>query len=214
MKHLEERVTRIEITLAELIEAQKHTEQRVEELIAAQNTLTLQLAALTERVDKIDMRLRRVEIRLDKVVDDHLEARYGRNAHSFVGRLLRNLKVLDSQELEERYLEAYLTDDELVDASLLDLRLGGRLRHHPDAPEVWLAVEVSAIVDLNDVERAQRRAALLRKAGLRAIPTVAGEEITEDAEAAAVASAVFVLQNGRRANWEQAVSAALQEDRP
>jgi len=43
-------------------------------------------------------------------------------------------------------------------------------------------VEVSAVVERHDVERAQRRAAALRCAGYRAIPTVAGEQVTAEAE--------------------------------
>ena len=41
---------------------------------------------------------------------------------------------------------------------------------HPE----WLAMKVSSVIDRDDVERARRRADLLRRAGFDAIPAVAG----------------------------------------
>ena len=227
----EQRIGRMETALAELAQAQARTEQRVEELAQAQarteqriDRVEIALAELaqaqarteqglrelTQVVIGIEKRLQKVEIRLGKLVGDNLEEHYRKNAHAYLGRFLRNIKVVNSQELESA-LEEHLTDAELDDAALLDVRVQGRIRHHPDTPEILLAMEVSAVVDRADVERAQRRAALLRKAGLPAIATVAGEEITQGGEEIARASHVFVLQNGHRMNWEQAVASIIGE---
>jgi hypothetical protein len=72
-----------------------------------------------------------------------------------------------------------------------------------------LAVEASAVVDRNDVERAQRRAALLRRVGYRAIPTVAGEQTTAGAEEALCPGHVLLVQDGRPRFWETALAAVL-----
>jgi chromosome segregation ATPase len=222
--HIEQRLGRVEIALAELAQAQARTEKRVEELAQAQARTEKRLEELaqaqahTEKrlddlirvVDGIEKRLHKVEIRLDRLVGDNLEERYRKNAYAFLGRNLRNIKVITAQELESR-LEEHLTDAEVADAALLDVLVQGKIRHHPTTSEVLLAIEVSAVVDRADVERALRRAALLRKAGLLAIPTVAGEEITAGAEESARTSSVFVLQNGRQVNWEQAVASIVGE---
>ncbi len=65
----------------------------------------------------------------------------------------------------------------------LDLLVCGPPRQRPDVLEVWPAAEISAVVDQGDVERAQRRAEHLRRAGYRAIPVVAGERLTRGAKA-------------------------------
>jgi hypothetical protein len=84
--------------------------------------------------------------------------------------------------------------------------LRGNVRQHPDNPEVWLALEVSAIVDRLDVERAQRRAALLQKAGYMAVPAAAGEEATAGGAEMARVNHVLLVQNGRQPYWEEALS--------
>ena len=89
----------------------------------------------------------------------------------------------------------------------LDLLVRGRLRGAADEPEVWLAVEVSAVVNGHDVERASRRARLLRKAGFPAIPVAAGEEITEDAEDLAKIERVALMRDGSILFWEEALEA-------
>jgi chromosome segregation ATPase len=210
VEELAQAQARTEQRVEELAQAQARTEQRVEELAQAQARTEQGLRDLTQVVIGIEKRLQKVEIRLGKLVGDNLEEHYRKNAHAYLGRFLRNIKVVNSQELESA-LEEHLTDAELDDAALLDVRVQGRIRHHPDTPEILLAMEVSAVVDRADVERAQRRAALLRKAGLPAIATVAGEEITQGGEEIARARHVFVLQNGHRMNWEQAVAAIIGE---
>jgi hypothetical protein len=83
----------------------------------------------------------------------------------------------------------------------------GRPRLAPEASDVWLAIEVSARVDRGDVERARRRAGLLRRVGLRAVPVVAGEALTEGARHEAHRLAVAVVEEGRAENWDEALTA-------
>ena len=71
---------------------------------------------------------------------------------------------------------------------------------------MYLAVEVSVVVDKEDVRRADRRAELLRKAGLTAMPVVAGEDLTDGGERQAQAWKIPVLQNGRVLLWGDALT--------
>jgi hypothetical protein len=77
--------------------------------------------------------------------------------------------------------------------------------------ELWLAVEVSYIVDQNDVMRAAARAALLRKAGLPAIPVAAGKRLTQGASALATESRVVLVQDGSLVGWDDALQDASGE---
>jgi hypothetical protein len=98
---------------------------------------------------------------------------------------------------------------ELDDVLALDLLVQGRPREQPDLGDIWLAVEVSAVIDRGDVERVQRRAAQLRKAGLRAVPLVAGEALTQGATELLREAPVVLLLDGRSDGWETALAALV-----
>jgi len=127
-----------------------------------------------------------------------------RRAGAYFGPLLRRVRVVSPIEIEDD-LEAHLSAKEFRDLLQLDLLIRGQPRHLPDAPQVWLAVEVSGIIYPHDVERAQRRAGALRRAGLRAIPTVAGEGVVEEAEEEARTGKVPLLRDGYARFWEEAL---------
>jgi len=183
-KQSEHRLGRLEATVQKLAEAQARTEQAVSELVGSHKRLFDQASQLRGH---------------------DLERRYRENAGVFWGRWLRPVEVLSPNEVRE-VLEAHLSEDEVEDVMRLDVLARGRVRRAPESPPVWLAVEVSAVIDQNDVERARRRAALLRRAGYRAIPVVAGEQWTEGAEAAAAEAPLVVLQDGRSTGWDEALA--------
>ncbi|MDW8101008.1 MAG: hypothetical protein RML36_16160, partial [Anaerolineae bacterium] len=185
----------------ELAEAQRRTEQRVEELAEAQRRTEETLRASIARQD-------RMERKLDSLVGDQLERRYREKAHSYFGRFLRRVRAVAFYEIEEQ-VEKRLAEAELDELRLLDLLVRGHLREKPELPEVWLTIEVSATVDRGDVERARRRAALLRKAGYLAVPVVAGEDATQGGAQAASEEHVVLLQDGTVEFWDQALEQAL-----
>ena len=192
LERTENRLDRVEAILAELVEAQKRTEQRVNELAEAQKRTELSLQKLIDRVASNSGKL--------------LEIEYRDKAYAYFGSLLRRVKVVPLVELESD-LEERLSDAEIVDLAPLDLLVRGRVRNREG--EVWLAVEVSAVVDANDVRRASRRAALLRKAGYAAVAVAAGEQLTDGALQEAHETPTLLVQDGRRQNWEEALALAL-----
>ena len=180
--------------VADLAAAQKRTEQRVEELAAAQ-----------KRTEDI---LQKLVIRVGKNTGKILEIDYRDKAFAYFGALLRKVKVVSLQDLEP-VLEQHLNEAEFNALLPLDLLISGQVRRSNQPNDlVYLAVEVSAVIDDNDVLRAQQRASLLRKAGYRTVAAVAGEEITESALSAATAHSVLVVQDGLKQNWEQALALA------
>ncbi|MDW8227167.1 MAG: hypothetical protein RMJ60_05155 [Anaerolineales bacterium] len=189
-KRSEERLTRLEQVVAELAEAQKRTEE--------------ELHALTRRVDGLTGEVGNLR-------GDMLEMQYRQRAFSFFGKIVSRLKVVDLQEVWEE-LEAHLSEEELDKLLELDLLLAGRLKAawaaRSGSDEVWLAVEISAVVDRQDVERAWERAALLRRAGLPVLAVAAGHRWTQGAEQVAEHKGVVLQKDGQIKFVEQALRMA------
>ena len=225
----EVRLTRLEAIIVELAEAQKRTEQRVEELAEAQKRTEQRVEELAEaqkrteqRVEELTEAQKRTELvvqilaerqqvmgdQLGRTIGRQLESYYRDRAHAYFGRALRKTRVVSLQDLEEEF-ESRLDDREWEDVSLLDLVVRGQAAQHPQRPDVLLAFEISAVIDRGDVERSLRRSALLRKTGFPVVSGVAGEDITQGALEAAQKEHVFVVQNGHKDFWEEALAAAL-----
>ncbi|GBC77221.1 hypothetical protein HRbin08_00692 [bacterium HR08] len=191
-RRAEERMGRLEAVVEELAEAQRRTEERVghhEELLQA---LLESHKRLVEIVGDLKGRM--------------LELTYRDRAAAYFGPLLRRMKVVDPYELEE-VLRAHLSEKEFRDILWLDLLVCGQPRVRPEIAELWLAVEISSVVDRGDVERAERRAMTLRRAGYRAIPVVAGERLTQGAEDESRERRVVAVRDGHILFWEEALSA-------
>ncbi|MCS7010111.1 MAG: hypothetical protein NZL98_01915, partial [Anaerolineales bacterium] len=136
---------------------------------------------------------------------------YRQRAFSFFGKIVSRVKVVDLQEVWDR-LKEQLGEEELDHLLALDLLLSGRLNlpwaARIGVDEVWLAVEVSAVVDRQDVERAWERAALLRRAGLQALAVAAGHRWTQGAEQVAERKGVILQKDGQIKFVEQALGTA------
>ncbi|PKO17650.1 MAG: hypothetical protein CVU38_21660, partial [Chloroflexi bacterium HGW-Chloroflexi-1] len=137
-----------------------------------------------------------------------LELTYQRRAGSYLGPVMRKVRAWVPFELEDE-LEPRLPQPDYLDLLRADLLMRGQPRERREIAEVWLAVEVSAVVDRGDVERAVRRAGHLRKAGYLALPAVAGEHVTEGAEDLAQRQGALMILDGNVVFWDEALSQAL-----
>jgi chaperonin cofactor prefoldin len=224
-RRTEERLTRLEDAVASLAEAQHRTEKRVEELAEAQRRteerLTRlegavaglaeaqgrtqeQLVTLTDALTLLGRRMGGAEDHIAELRGDMLEVRYHLRAANYFGLYLRKARVVAPSTLVDE-IEGELTPEDARELASLDLLIRGQLRARPDRPEVCLALEVSCVVDLEDVTRAHRRAAILRKLGCVAIPSTAGHAMTTGAESEAQDAGVVIFQNGRVLFWDEAV---------
>jgi vacuolar-type H+-ATPase subunit I/STV1 len=194
--------TRTEERLDQLAQAQTRTEERLDQLTQAQARTEEKLGDLIEVVS--NMRDTQGALR-----GEVLELTYRRRVGTYFGPLLRRVRVVSPIEIEDD-LEAHLSGDEFRDLLRVDLVVSGYPRHLADVPRVWIAVEISGVVDRHDVERAQRRASLLSKAAYPALPAVAGENITEGARTMAEEERVLLVLNGYTALWDQALKQALE----
>ena len=168
----EERLVRTEKRLVQIEERQARTEEwqaRTEEWQAHTET----------RLDSLTEVVKRLSDDVGTLKGKGLETHYRLHGSPFFGSLLRRPHVLSSEELSDildpGMDQGSLSSDEALEIRRADLVVRGTLRE--DRKLVYLAVEVSWTVDLEDVERAARRGAYLAKTGLSVLPVVAGETI-------------------------------------
>ena len=185
-------------TMQELAEAQRRTEERLGQLAAHMDELAQRMDQLTTRMDQLIEVQTRMGSDLERLKGSDLEWRYHERAHAYFSRLLRRLHVLSGDELtallEEAITQQRLSEDDADDILQADIVLRGRQRE--DGTEVYAVVEVAWGIGLSDVQRAVRRATLLARTGMPALPVVAGFWMTPEAQEPARAFKVWQVTNG------------------
>ncbi len=211
-RRTEERVAQVEVQLAALAEAQRRTEERVAQvevqlaaLAEAQRRTEERLDALAQAMERLAEAQARADTRIGRLDGRLLELTYREKVAAYFGPLLRRVRVVAPQSLEDT-LEAQLSPEEFQDVLQTDLVVSGRLRRPPLDTELWLAVEISSAIDEHDVTRARRRAAALRRAGYPAVPVVAGERLTANGESEVDRDPVAVMVDGRVLHWEEVLT--------
>ncbi len=182
----------------ELAEAQRRTEGELGELRATVGELAAAQRRTEGALGELAAAQREIAGHVGEMRGDFLERRYRDRAGAYFGRLLRRARLVSADELDalldEGLAAATLDDDAAHDVRLADLIVRGR---RPDEDrDTYLVVEVSAGVGLSDVERAVRRAGLLGRVR-PALPTVAGDWVTPEAEAMAKSYGVWRVLDGR-----------------
>jgi hypothetical protein len=174
---LTEAQVRMEVQLASLTEAQTHTENK--------------LAALTEVVQSLVFSGERQAVRLDAVLGRTFEMQFRDRLTSYLGRLMRRGRLLRNDEVLDAVEQAIDASeaDELLRADVIAAGVVDGLSSH-------VVVEVSVTCHAADIERAERRAAILRKAGLVAVPLVACEVISPELLTYARSRQVRIWCNG------------------
>lgn len=204
----------------ELAEAQKQTDKRLDRTASLLEHLTQRVDTLTERVNQLAIRLEELTARVDqltqrvdalvtwanRITDDigklkqwAMEHLYASRAPAFFGKLVRRSHALSAEELDQ-LLEAALEAGKITRQErddLLDTDLVVRGRWHEDGEPVYLVVEISWGIGLDDTRRALRRAQTIAKIGARTVPVVVGERPTEDAIAEAHEFGIWQVLDGR-----------------
>jgi hypothetical protein len=139
-----------------------------------------------------------------------LEQRYRTQAPAYFRRFLRQVQPVHIGRLAD-VLRERLAEGELAEVLLADIILTGRLPTPAGPAAIWVVLEVSTTVDRRDVDRTQRRAALLRQARYPAVAVAGGTEATAGARQAASETGVALLLDGRIDGWQEAVDHMLAE---
>jgi hypothetical protein len=165
---------------------------------------------MAEWHDRLAETQQRLEQHMSAIRDWFLEERYRTHAPAYFGRFLRQLQPVQFGRLADALRER-LAEGELAEVLLSDLILTGCLPTPGRPQAIWVVLEVSTTVDRRDVERAQRRAALLRQARYPAVAVAGGTDATADARQAASQTGVALLLDGRIEGWQEAVDHMLAE---
>jgi hypothetical protein len=206
---LEEAQQRTEARVGQLAESlgrlRSETERRFQELATAQLTLTRRIDDLREAVQTLADRTYTLTTDVGELKGSDLERRYRERPFAYFQRLIRQAHTLSGDELNamlDRAVTArQLTEEDVDEIVWADAIVRGRRRE--DDQEVFLVVEASWGVGPYDVQRADKRAKLLAKAGVTTLPVVAGMWVTPDGELAARALKVWRVTNGRAVPPEQ-----------
>lgn len=105
-------------------------------------------------------------------------------APAYFGRLIRRCRIISFETLSDKLEDAVdlglIREDEKYDALLLDAIVTGKLKTGKD---VILAVEVSLTVDIEDIQRAAKRADIVSRAfQIETIGVAVGKDRTKRAE--------------------------------
>jgi len=194
-----------EAQIAALTQAQQHTETQMVALTQAQERTETQMVALTQAQERTEAHVTalthvvqtlaldgsRMAQRLDTVLGRTLELQFRDRLTSYLGRFMRRGRLVRNDELLEA-IEPLVDADEANEVLRADAIATGVI----DGVSGHVVVEVSATCGADDVDRAERRAGILRKAGLMAVPLVACEVVSRELVAYARSRQVRVWCNG------------------
>jgi chaperonin cofactor prefoldin len=192
---LAEAQLRTEHRLDQLAEAQRRTEERLEQLIARVDQLTVRVDQLAEAQRRTEERLERLEATVQVLVEqvrDLVTWQRGEAGHRAGERYER--AIIKRAPALFRGGQGGATDQPLVQQHISQLLIAGSaidvLSDEDDpflADLIWwkgdqyAVVEASLQVNGRDITRAARRANTIRRAGVRVIGIVIGEEWADPA---------------------------------
>jgi hypothetical protein len=181
---------------AELAEAQRRNEEQLAEL---RRQTDARFAELAEAIRQLTLRFEEAQQRNDDrfadIRGELLEIRYRNRIGSIFGGRLRKPRLVDGGDVWDMF-RGRLDEAEIRRIVAADLIVRGGLLPAQGEGELWLVVEVSGVIDRNDVARAAERAALLRKAGLLVVPVAAGERLTQGAATLSSEFGVAIAKDG------------------
>lgn len=195
---LTEELLRLPAIVAELAEAQRQSAVELAELRQAVTELRQTAAEQGEQFRQLTRVQSEMRDQFGGFQGEMLERRYRDYFSAYFARVVRRPRLVSQQQLADLLDDAVdagqLTEAERNDVMLADVVVRGR--RQPDGAEVYLVVEVSVGIGLDDVERAAQRAGVLG----RLVPTlaaVAGKWIAPEASDSAVAHNVWRVLDGR-----------------
>jgi hypothetical protein len=163
--------------------------ERLETFIAATDLrfedLETRMTRVQKRLDEIDQRLAQMATTLQSldgragnIEGSAFETKYLWQAPGRWGRRYSNVRVLrlgDEPEMHTALDRGALTEEEWDDVVLADCVL--RAHSKEDGKEAVIVVDLSTTVDDSDVERADRRATILRRVWPNVVAAVDGQRI-------------------------------------
>lgn len=161
---------------------------------------------LPKALDDFDRVASRFERRIERFEGDFWEFRYQSRLGQMLGQhhyvAVKSILPGEHAPFVQVWRDGRITDDHWHELNLLDALATARHGKGPDAPEVMVALELSKVVDGNDIRRVHRRAQILRNAGFEVTAAVDGAAILPTAKETARELGVVTLvrRDGQR-DW-------------
>ncbi len=180
----------------QLWESHRQLQESHRQLLESHQMLVAEVRELRQTVEQLVNWMKRLDIDVGKLKGKVLGLDYLHRAPARFGYYVRRPRVVDLghflDDLREQGHE--FSFDEWTQLSSLDVLLQAQ---HPHTREpVFLAIEVSWMLFPEDVERAHKRAEMLRARGINAYAAVAGEGFVPEARDLAVQHKVLLLTDG------------------
>jgi uncharacterized coiled-coil DUF342 family protein len=180
----------------QLWESHRQLQESHRQLLESHQMLVAEVRELRQTVEQLVNWMQRLDTDVGKLKGKVLELDYLQHAPARFGYYVRRPRVVNLghflDDLREQGHEFSL--DEWTQLASLNVLLQAQ---HPYTREtIFLAIEVSWMLFPDDVERARKRAELLRAHGINAYAAVAGEGFVPEARDAAVQHKVLMLTDG------------------
>jgi hypothetical protein len=177
-----------------------------------------QFDGVDERFDGIDQTFDSIDNSLKQLGEDFYELKIRKRAIGIFGRYVKRGRDVTNEigeKLDEAEDNGLISEDEGDRVLAADLLWGGKLKATKACPEergknVVLVVELSWWAEQNDVDRAENRAAILRRIGVTALPVVGGNNGWADGLPEVAHRGGVVMMTGMRfdkASWKAAIDA-------
>ena len=156
------------------------------------------LASFADARDNVERMRRDVAIRsgiIRECTGIAYELLFRQKAPSLFGEWLRKPRAIEIDEVpgfDELETAGGYTSQELRRLRALDLVVAGTDRSASPPGPMFLAVEISRTIDLEDIDRAAERAQLLARGGAKTRAAVAGKVITARARVRADETATLI----------------------
>jgi uncharacterized coiled-coil protein SlyX len=175
----EERQVRLEERQARLEEKQDRLEKKVDKLEEEVAGLKQDVDTLKKDVDTLKKDVDTLKKDVAYLKGSDRERWYRDRAHAIFGRVILKGRPFEEKAAEilwEACKKGQISKEERDEVLSADLLWSGER----EGEFVVLVVEVSFTISQDDVERSKKRAEILRKLGILAIPVVGGVEIGKD----------------------------------
>ncbi|MFZ4660699.1 MAG: hypothetical protein ACOYNY_27055 [Caldilineaceae bacterium] len=205
---IEAALTRLEKAVAELVEIQRQQSVEIKQLVEVQRRQADDIHVLKSDVSQL-------KTDVASLKGKAYEQEYRLKASGIFGNFLRRGRDRTDDIADQLYdavIANKISKTERTQVLAADLLWGGK--SYVDGTEIIIVLEASWRAEKNDVERATRRADVLRRVGFRTVPIVAGTEWDGQALIQAQALGVVIASNGQvnEDSWNAAVTGLSGQD--
>lgn len=206
---IEAALTQLEKAIAELVATQRQQAVEIKEISAQIKQLVEIQRRQADDIQVLKTDVSQIKTDVSSLKGKAYEQEYRAKASGIFGRFIRRGRDRTddiADKLHEAVAADQISEAELTQVLAADLLWGGKSRL--DEAELIVVLEASWRAEVNDVERAHRRAGILRRVGFQAVAVVAGTEWDGQALSQAQALGVAVASNGQvnADSWRSALA--------